>query len=253
MLNELLTLNVFGFFLVFARVGTAIMFLPGFSANFISVRVRLALGLSISFALFPFILPLIPKAPDSPSGVVLLVAAEAFIGAFLGAMGRVAMGAIQTAGTLIAMFASLANALIQDAITEQQSSVISGFLGTLALVLIFVTNMHHLMLETVVDTYAVFPPGRFEGFGDFALMFARGVGNSFALGLQLSAPFVIVAVVYYVGLGLLGRLMPALPLFFFMMPVQITVQFMVLMAALSGMMMVFLTHFQETMLVLSNS
>lgn len=162
------------------------------------------------------------------------------------------MGAIQTAGTLIAMFASLANALIQDSITEQQSSVISGFLGTVALVLIFVTNMHHLMLETVVDTYAVFPPGGFEGFGDFAFMMARGVADSFALGLQLSAPFVIVALVYYVGLGLLGRLMPALPLFFFMMPIQITVQFLVLMAVLSGMMMIFLGHFQDTMSVFSN-
>jgi len=252
MLNELLSLNVFHFFLIFARLGTVFMFMPGFSGRYVSTRIRLALGLSVCFLLLPFLSPLLPQMPSTPSGLTLLVAGEILIGAFLGAMARIVMGAVQTAGTLISMFSSLANALVQDAVSEQQSSVVSGFLGTIAVMLIFVTNLHHLMLEAVVDTYAVFTPGVFEGFGGFAMMMARGVSASFALGLQLSSPFLIVAMVYYVGLGLLGRLMPALPLFFFMMPIQISLQFMVMMATLSGIMMIFLGHFQDTFLMFSN-
>ncbi len=252
MLNELLTLNIFGFFLIFARVGTVIMLMPGFSAVYVNTRIRLALALSICLLLAPFLMPLLPKIPATPAGLVLMVAGEVFIGLFLGAMARIVVGSLQTAGTLIATYSSLTNALIQDAIAEQQSSVISGFLSILGVMLIFAANLHHLMLETVVDSYAVFVPGAFQGFGDFALMIARGVADSFALGLQLASPFLIIALVYYVGLGLLGRLMPALPLFFFMMPIQITVQFMVLMAALSGMMMIFLRHFQDTLLMFAN-
>lgn len=249
MLNELLTLNAFGFLLIFSRVGTAIMFLPGFSAIYVPPRIRLSFALAVCLLLLPFLLPLLPQKPSTPAALVLLVASELLIGAFLGAMSRIILGAIQTAGTLIAMFSSLANALVQDAITEQQSSVISGFLAAVALILIFVTNLHHLMLETVVETYAVFRPGVIESFGDFALVMARGVTKSFALGLQLSSPFLVVAMVYYVGLGLMGRLMPALPMFFFMMPIQITVQFLVLIATLSGMMLLFLRHFEETFIM----
>jgi len=40
MLEELLTLNLFGFFLIFTRVGTALSLMPGFSAGFVPVRVR---------------------------------------------------------------------------------------------------------------------------------------------------------------------------------------------------------------------
>lgn len=247
MLNELLGLNIFGFFLVFTRVGTAIMLMPGFSGRFVSTRIRLAFGLATCLVLLPFLMPLLPAIPSTPSGLVLLIASEAIIGLFLGAMVRVAMAAIQTAGTFIAMFSALANALIQDAVSEQQSSVISSFLGTVALVLIFVTNMHHLMLEAIVDTYSVFSPGVFVNIGDFALMMARGVADSFALALQLSSPFVMVALVYYVGLGLMGRMMPALPLFFFAMPIQISVQFMVLIASLAIIMMVFLRNFENTL------
>lgn len=252
MLNEFLALNIFGFFLIFSRVGTALMLLPGFSASYISPKVRLAFALAVCFALTSFLIPIMPPIPPTPSELVLLVASEALIGVFLGIMARIVIGALQTAGTLIAMFASLANALTQDALTEQQSSVVSSFLTTLGIVLVFVTNLHHLMLEALIDTYSVFAPGITDSIGDFALMMARGVAKSFALGLQLASPFLIVALVYYVGLGLAGRLMPALPLFFFMMPIQISVQFMVLIAALSGIMMLFLQHFEENLFLFVN-
>ena len=50
-----------------------------------------------------------------------------------------------------------------------------------------------------------------------------------------------------VGLGLLGRLMPQLPVFFFGLPVQITVQLWVLMLVLSGIMLVFTRRFADGM------
>lgn len=170
---------------------------------------------------------------------------EVFVGAFLGTLSRILIGALQTAGTLIALFASISNAFVQDPIADQQSSVVAGFLASVGIVLIFATDLHHLMLRAMVDSYSLFEPGRVLVMGDFSLMVTRWVADSFSLGLQLSAPFLIVAFVYYVGLGLLGRLMPALPVFFFGLPIQITAQMWVLMITLSGIMLVFLQRFQE--------
>ncbi len=252
MLNEFLTLNIFGFFLIFSRVGTALMLLPGFSAIYVSPRIRLSFALAMCLVLLPFLQPILPPLPPSAAELVLLIAAEVVIGGFLGALSRVVVGAIQTAGTLISMFSSLANALVQDAITEQQSSVVSGFLASIALVLIFVMNLHHLMIEAIIETYVIFKPGVIESLGDFAMMMARGVAKSFALGLQLSTPFLVVAIVYYVGLGLMGRLMPGLPMFFFMMPIQITVQIIIMISVLSGLMLIFLRHFEDTFMMFTN-
>jgi flagellar biosynthesis protein FliR len=248
MLSEFLDFNVFGFFLVFARVGTAFMVMPGFSASYVNARVRLGIGLSVSFVSAQLLFPLLPDKPPGAADMLILIASETYIGLFFGILGRVALGTLQIAGTYVSMFSSLANALVRDPIAEQQSSVVSNLMTTIGLLLIFVTDMHHVMFEALLETYALFKPGDAIVVGDIAMMLARGVAASVALALQLASPFLVLALSYYAGLGILGRLMPALPLFFFAMPVQISLQFLTMIITLSGIMMLFLQHFQETFL-----
>jgi len=246
MLQELLQLNIFAFFLVFARIGSAIALMPGFASGYVSAKIRLAIALTIGFVLTPVLAPQLPVPPASYVGLVLLIVGEVIIGGYIGFLARVLIGALQTAGTLIAYSSSMANALINDPISDQQSSTVSGFLMTIGLVLIFVADFHHLMLQAVVDSYTLFRPGAGFPAGDFTYYLARQIAESFALGLQMAAPFMIVALTYYIGLGILGRLMPTLQVFFFGMPFQIAAQIWVLTVTVSGIMLVFLQHFQET-------
>ncbi|MEQ8664716.1 MAG: flagellar biosynthetic protein FliR [Rhodospirillales bacterium] len=246
MLDQILSYNIFGFFLIFARIGTAMMLLPGFSAAYVSAWIRLAVAVSLTLVVSPVLMPAMPVPPATSAEQVLLVINEVVVGGFLGLLARIAVGALQTAGTVISMVSALANALIQDAVAEQQSSIVSSFLSTTGVVLVFVTDMHHLMIMAIVESYALFVPAIAPDLGDIALMLARNVTESFALGLQISAPFIIVGLVYYSLLGIFGRLMPVLPVFFFAMPAQITMQFGLMMIILSSMMMVFLRHFGDT-------
>ncbi len=245
MLAELLELNVFGFFLIFARVGSAIALLPGFSSAFVSPRFSLAIAMAVSFAVSPMLMASLPVMPGNVTEMSLLLIGEIVIGAFFGTIGRILISSLQSAGTLIAYSASMANAMINDAISEQQSSTISAFLMTTGLVLLFVADFHYLMLTAVVDSYSLFVPGGDMMTEDMALFLARKVADSFAIALQMSAPFIIVALTYYIGLGLLGRLMPQLQVFFFGMPLQIAVQMWVLAVATSGILLVFMSYFQE--------
>lgn len=245
MLTEFLELNVFGFFLVFARVGSAIALMPGFSSTFVSPRFALAMGMAISFVVMPVVVSELPVMPANVTAMALLIAGEILIGAFFGSVSRILVSTLQTAGTIIAYTSSLANAMINDAVSEQQSSTISSLLMTMGLVLIFVTDMHHLMLTAVIDSYSLFIPGQGLMVEDFANFMTRKVADSFALALQLSSPFVIVGLTYYIGLGLLGRLMPQLQVFFFGMPFQLALQIWVLVITISGIMMVFMTYFAE--------
>ncbi len=245
MLEELLTLNLFGFFLIFSRIGTAIALMPGFSSGFVSMRLRLAMALAISFVLAPVLIGGLPVRPPTIAAMALLIIGEILIGAFFGTIARILISALQTAGTVISYMSSMANALIQDPIAEQQSSTIAGFLLIMGVVLVFVVDLHHVMILAVTDSYTLLEPGQPLPVGDFAYTLGRQVADSFALGLKLAAPFVIVGLTYYIGLGLLGRLMPQLQVFFFGMPFQIGVQIWVLAVSLSGIMMAFLQHFGE--------
>lgn len=245
MLKELLTLNIFGFFLIFARIGAAVTVMPGFSAPYVNVRARLGIALAISFVLGPILAQHLPGLPATPAELGVLLAGEAIIGAFLGTMALILMGSLQTAGTIIAYVSSMANAFIQDPIAQQQSSLISGFLSTMGILLVFVTDTHHLMLTALMDSYSLFVPGQALALGDIAQVMGRRVMDAFALGVQLSSPLIITGFVYYLGLGLLSRLMPAMQVFFIGMPVQIAMQISVFALTLSTMMMVFLSRFEE--------
>jgi flagellar biosynthesis protein FliR len=247
MLQELLTLNLFVFVLIFVRVGTALMLMPGFGAAEINPTVKLVIALGISFILVPVLQGSMPRIPTAPASLGILFAVEALIGAFFGLVARILASALHVAGTIISFVSSMTNAFIQDPIAEQQSSTLSGFLSTVGLTLIFVTDMHHLLLRTVVESYQRFTPGQDILVGDFADMIARYTSDAFRLGTQLSAPFILVGLAYYVLLGILSRLMPALPVFFIGLPLQITAQLILLTIGLGSMMLLFLTQFEDAL------
>lgn len=246
MLQELLTLNIFAFLLVFARVGTAFITLPGFSAAYVPTDIRLLMALAVSFVVTPVLTPTLPVPPATVPGLFLMLLGEVLIGGFFGALGRILFGALHTAGTIISYEASLANAFINDPIAEQQGSILAGFLTTVGVVFVFVTNMHHLMLRAVVDSYTLFVPGEMPALGDFSQMITRQVADSFALGVQISSPFLVAGITHFLMLGILGRLMPAMPVFFFGLPLQILTQITLLALALSGIMLAFGTRFADT-------
>ncbi len=245
MLEELLKVNIFAFLLIMARVGAMISILPGIAAAYVSARFRIVFAFLVSLVMTPVLADNLPGPPESTWILFLLLAGEIVVGVFLGAIAVILVASLQTAGTMIALFSSMANALIQDPISEQQSSVIANFLTAAGLVVIFATDSHHVYFAVVADSYNLFVPGQGVETGDMALMLARRVGDSFALGFQLSIPFLVIAMVYYIGLGVLGRLMPQLPVFFFGLPIQLTIHLAALMIVFSSIMLVFLRHFQE--------
>lgn len=246
MLQELLTLNVFAFLLIFARVGAAFVTMPGFSAAYVPADIRLLMALAVSFMLTPILMPTLPLPPATVPGLFLMLLGEVLVGGFFGVLGRILFGALHTAGTLIAYEASLANAFVNDPIAEQQGSILAGFLTTVGVVLVFVTNLHHLMLRAVVDSYTLFVPGEALAVGDFSQMIARKVADSFALGVQISSPFLVAGVTHFLLLGILGRLMPAMPVFFFGLPLQIMAQLTLLALTLSAIMLAFTRNFTDT-------
>ena len=119
----------------------------------------------------------------------------------------------------------------------------------LGMVLIVVTDLHHLMIRSVVESYSLFQVGQPLLVGDFSEMMARRVADSFQLGVQMASPFLLAALVYYIGLGILGRLMPVLPVFIVAMPVQIVGQIGFLAITLSALMMYFLKRFEASIIV----
>ncbi len=247
MLTLVLPAEVFSVLLVFVRVGAAMMLLPGIGEPFVSARLRLLLALLLSLLVAPVLSSALPALPASPAALGLLVLGEATIGLFLGTVTRFFIAALTTAGMMIAYTSALANALINDPSAAQQGSIAGSFLTLVALLLIFALDLHHLMLQALVESYRLFVPGEALPLDDFADMIARVMSGTFLLAFQLATPFIAVATIFYLGIGLLSRLMPQVQIFFVAMPLQITLGLVVLSLALPFVMRWFAGGFEETL------
>ncbi len=245
MFDQLLPAQIFSVFLVFARVGSAFAVMPGFSEAFVAMRFRLMLAGATTLVVSPVIAPSLPPAPDSTAALFLLLSGEIIVGLFIGLTARLALSAIQTAGMVIGMQTSLANAFAYDPTTAQQNAVVGAWLSTVALVLIFATNLHHLMLRGLVESYVLFQPGALPPVEDFTAAIVRLVSASFLLGIQISAPFMAFGFIFFLALGLLARLMPQAQIFFVAMPLQIIIGFIVLSATVAAGMVTFLNGFES--------
>ena len=246
MLQEMLPAGIFAVLLVFVRIGAALMVLPIYSSPFVPGRARLLLGLMTALVVSPVVAPKLPPLPDSALVLLLIILGEILIGLFFGTIARLFISSLTTAGIFIAYMSSMANALTNDPSAAQQGSIAGSFLTVVALLTIFTLDLHHIMLMAVVDSYQLFVPGEAPPVGDFADMVTRVVARTFLLSFQLASPFLAVGIIFILGLGLLGRLMPQMQVFFVAMPLQIAIGLGVLVVTLPALMRWFVEAFQGT-------
>jgi flagellar biosynthetic protein FliR len=115
----------------------------------------------------------------------------------------------------------------------------------LGVTLIFATDLHHMLLAGIYASYDYFPPAAPLMLGDAAEMAVRIVGQSFVIGVQMSAPLLVFGLVFYLGLGILGRLMPQIQVFFMAMPANIIIGLILFALLLSLTMTLYIGRLED--------
>jgi flagellar biosynthetic protein FliR len=209
---------LWGFFLVFVRVGAAMAVLPAFGEQPVPMRVRLALALAFSGIVAPAAMPLLPAFEGPLAGQAALLAAEASVGLILGLGLRLFVLALQMAGAIAAQSVSLSQIFGGSAGADPQPAI--GFLLTIAgLALAVMADLHVHAAAALIGSYAPFPPGVFPQAALVASWGTFRVSEAFATGFTLAAPFVVASLVYNVALGVINRAMPQLMVSFVGAPV----------------------------------
>lgn len=230
------------FLLVFARIGTMLMLLPGLGEQSVAARIRLTMALLLTAVLLPLHRAAYHVDPNALGPALVMLVEEILVGAVLGLTARLTISALEVAGSVIAQQLGLGFVTAVDPTQGEQIAIMSNFLSLLGLTLIFATNMHHLVIAALNDSYNVFTPGDVPASGDVAALVTRIVTGAFRVGIQLSAPFLAFGLLFNVGLGVLSRLMPQMQVFFVAIPVTIMVGLLFLLLGLGAMMGFFLDY-----------
>ena len=239
-LDHELSGHVFPFLLVFTRLGAALMLMPGLGEMYVPTRVRLLLALLISFLVFPVLMPSLPPEPSSTAELARLVTQEVVIGLFFGSLMQLLVVAIETAGAVISVQMGLSNAMILNPSMAIESTLPSAFLGAAGIALIFLTGLDHFLLRGMIETYSLFPAGRFPPTADLLQAYTHLASESFTVGVELAGPFLVIGLLLYVALGIMQRMMPQVQLFLVVVPVQIWGGLLLFAATVSVMMSIWL-------------
>lgn len=246
-LESFLLGSALAFMLAFVRIGTAIMIMPGLGDSFVPERIRLHIALGTTLVLFPIIQPYIPNPVPSTFTLFTIILMEFIIGVLIGSVARIFMLALDTAGMVISMQSGLANAQVFNPSLSAQGSLVGAFLSITGVLILFESNLHHLLLAGVVNSYQMFPLGEIPDTGSMAELITKSVAASFSIGIRLATPFMVLTLLIYVGIGVLSRLMPQVQVFMIAMPVQLLLSFMLLLLVLSSLIYIWLGQYESAL------
>ncbi len=239
--------QIFPYFFVFVRLGAMLMLMPGFGEIYVPPRTRLLFGFVLTLVITPIVAIEIPDGELLSAETLLVLLKETFIGLFIGTIARIFLNALQTTATIMGLHTSLSSAVMFNPSMGTQDSIISSFLIMGATAMIFVTNTHYIILHALVNSYEVFPILGELPYEEMTHHVVGTVAKSFALGVQLSFPVMIVATVLNVASGLLNRLMPQMQVYFMVMPLQILAGFMLIAFTVSLILSTFISAFADFM------
>jgi flagellar biosynthetic protein FliR len=230
--------------LVFARVGAVLMLLPGIGEASVSIRIRLSFALLLSMALTPIVAHTLPGLPDTLGAMAGIVLREVVIGLMLSALLRVMMSALNVAGEIVSIQTSLSFA--QTATPEAPAEMtLASFLTVVGLTLVFATNLHHLFIGAIANSYSLFAPSKKILAGDAAQLAVRLTGDAFMVGVQLAAPVLVFSLVFNAATGLVGRVMPQFQVFFAATPLNVLMGLSIFALSLGTIGLVWMSRYQD--------
>ena len=238
--------TAFLYLLMFSRIGAILMLMPALGEQMIPARMRLGFALAFTLVLYPLLSGTMPALPVDVLEIFALIFHELAVGLMLGAIVRITVMATQVAGAIIAFQSGLSTAQSADPTQAGiQGAVFGSFLSFVGVTLIFATDLHHVALAAIYDSYMVFTVQTPLMFDDAAQLAIKTVAHAFIIGIQMSAPFIVFGLVFNLGAGILARLMPQMQVFFVLMPANIFGGLILFALLLTMMMGWYIAAFEE--------
>lgn len=204
-----------------ARVLALIMTAPLLSEKSISKKVKIGLGVMITYVLLPS-LPPTNVTLFSVGGFWLLIQ-QILIGVAIGFTMQFAFAAVRTAGEVIGLQMGLSFATFFDPASRLNMPVLARFLDMLAMLLFLSFNGHLWLISMVADSFHTLPIGGDPINGNAFLALTKAASLIFLNGLRLALPLITLLLTLNLALGLLNRVAPQLSVFAIGFPVTLSI------------------------------
>jgi flagellar biosynthetic protein FliR len=195
----------------FCRIMALLSTAPVVGDALVPVPVRALLSVVLAFLMLPLAKGAAMPDPFSLAGVVVMIE-QAVIGGVIGLALQLTMAVVNMLGFLVSSQVGFSMAQMNDPVNGQQSDVISGLLGLVAILVFFAVDGHLVLAGVLGQSFKAWPVG--GGYKGLLLQtVALNVGWVFSAAILLALPIVFSTMVVQIGFGFLNRVAPSLNLF----------------------------------------
>jgi flagellar biosynthetic protein FliR len=188
--------------------------------------------------------------PATVGGMAGQVIQEVLIGLMIGAILRMTLSALAVTGEIVSIQTTLSFAQTANpAMGGPSRAALGSFLGLMGVVLIMTTDLHHLFIGAVFNSYHLFPFARSVPVNVAATLAVQTFSGSFSLGVQLAAPIIVFSLVFNIATGLVGRVMPAFQIYFVSSPLAVILGLSLFAITLGVVGMVWMDHARDVVAV----
>jgi len=216
--------------LSYFRVSTFLFMFPFFGSNYIPLNVRLFLTFSIAFAIISFI-EIKPMEVKTFTEFILYAINESLFGFITSLILRLILDALLIAGEIIALHTGLG--FLQMFIPGQpQMSLFAGFFFLYGTLIFLAIGGAEVVILALAESFINLPIGSFNLFSLDPEVFLNFFYESFNLGVKVSLPVFLSALILNLILAIVNRFIPQMNVFMVGLPLQVLVGLTVLLFAL---------------------
>jgi len=207
-----------GYLLAVARVAGFVLVAPPFNTRSVPAQARAAVVLALALPLTAWTTDGAP-ALDS-ADMLLRSVLQLLLGAVLGFLALITVATLQVIGDVLDLVGGFSLSLALDPMQLVQTSVLGRLNQLLAVVLLFVTDGHLIVVQGLVRSLRVMPQPELS-LPDVARTITGDIGVMLLGAIQVAAPLVAASLIADVALGLLTKAAPALNAFALGFPLKI--------------------------------
>lgn len=209
--------------LIFSRITAFIVVSPGFSFKSMPTVAKVMLAVAFTISVNGMNQQLV--VVENLYVLFFYVIREVLLGLAMGFVTQLIFTGIEIAGQLIDFQVGFSMGSIFDPATGVHASNYGRLYYWLALSIFFFTDMHHVVIQGLLDSFQLVPIGMATMTGVSVDGIVHLFSEVFRIGLVLGAPMIVVALIADIVLGIISRSVPQINVLMLGMPLKILVSF----------------------------
>lgn len=223
--------QVFGFFLVLARISPLFVVAPLFSSTLIPAQARTIIAIALSLGMTPIAMHG-QTLPSDPLVVALLFVTNTLTGLGFSLAVGVVIAAVSSAGALLDVIAGFSYGSLINPMDGTQGGTLTNLYSIVGLALFIAIGGDAWMLRGIEHTFVLVPLTGAPKISSLAAGVDLAAGTVFVSALELAAPALLALLVTDVAFGMVSRVVPQLNIFSVGFPLKIGVALLVVAASL---------------------